>query len=74
MVIKICGTFNFLNNYQKFLPLKQNYKIITNASVPTLALAHNVAFNVCNYLYNDCSIYLKRKFELYNSYCRLYQG
>ena len=74
MVIKICGTFNFLNDYQKFLPLKQNYKIITNASVPTLALAHNVAFNVCNYLYNDCSIYLKRKFELYNSYCRLYQG
>lgn len=73
IAIKICGTIDFLNEYQKYLPLKKIYKIYKTHSVPELAFNDNTALNICKFLYNGCSIYLKRKYELYNSYCRLYE-
>ena len=73
IAIKICGTIDFLKEYQKYLPLKKTYKIYKTRSVPELAFNDNTALNICKFLYENCSIYLKRKYELYNSYCRSYE-
>lgn len=72
IAIKICGTVEFLNKYQNYLPLN-NHKITITRSVPELTFMGGSGFTICNFLYQNSTIYLERKYELYKQYCRSYK-
>lgn len=75
--VNVLGTEYFLNEMQKYLPMK----------VRTIRTKHKdydhrckvyqsedtTAFKVAFYLYENSNIYLDRKFEIYKTYCRLYE-
>lgn len=73
--VKLCGTEHFLTNvvrifneniqdkmqlklYKRFKNNKDNY------SIDSASLKRN--YEICRFLYEDCSIYLDRKYERYN--------
>lgn len=74
-LVSILGTKNFLNGIINIFPptckLRKNNK---NQDI-TLVLTYNgrLGFDFCSYLYKNATVYLKRKYERYTQYCRLYQ-
>lgn len=71
----ILGTKHVLTNLQHWLPLEFENEIFkkdgTNISV--LTFNGHRAYYVAHYLYKDCKVYLKRKYDKYTEYCRLYE-
>lgn len=45
----------------------------TTRSVPELTFMGGSGFTICNFLYQNSTIYLERKYELYKQYCRSYK-
>jgi intein-encoded DNA endonuclease-like protein len=71
--IKICGTMEFLNDLQKYLPFKKQHKLFKrhNDDVNNYSLeigGNKQVGNILNYLYNDSHIYLDRKYDRYLFY------
>lgn len=73
MTIKICGTNDFLNSFQLYLPLKRHHKILQTKTTPVLHMNDGTAYKICKYLYQDSTVYLDRKYKLFKKYCRLYE-
>lgn len=72
IALRICGTIDFLEKYQNYLPVSKR-KIITTKTIFELHYNHKTAFKVCNFLYQNSKIHLERKYNLYMQYCRLYK-
>lgn len=73
--LSFVGTFNFLKQLQKyigngFLMKKPN----CSEQVYRLSYSTKKAFNVADYLYNNATIYLERKYEIYKTMCRIQSG
>lgn len=74
MQLRILGTAEFLTKLQQQLPLECDNKLIKDGNIYQLIFNAKRGAYVCSILYKGSSIYLNRKFSLYEKYCRLYEG
>lgn len=72
MTLSILGTREFLSELQKNLPLERENKIFTENNIFKLVYNGSRGKYILNYLYNEATIYLERKYLRYKEYCRLY--
>ena len=76
-ILSILGTEDVLTNLQHWLPLEFENEIFSrkdeNSNVKVLSFNGHRAYYVANYLYKDCNVCLKRKYDKYVEYCRLYE-
>ena len=70
--ITILGTKKFLEELLKHIPIKANINKRNNIYI--LNISRKKAYDLSNYIYSNCTIYLERKYLRYKEYCRLYQG
>lgn len=68
----ISGTYDMLNEISKYLPLSVTIHSRSN-SISTIDLSHRNAMLLLHYLYDNCSVYLNRKYNLFQSFCSLYE-
>ena len=73
MSIKILGTYDFLYNLQKNLPLEKDNKINQIENIFELSYNDRRGLYVCSKLYKNANIYLDQKYNRYLEYCRLYE-
>lgn len=75
MSLSILGTEHFLTNLQKNLPLEKANKLFLREGLNVYQLTFNRSrgYYIANYLYNNCTIYLERKYSRYKEFCRLYE-
>lgn len=75
MGLSILGTEHFLTNLQNYLPLEKANKLYKRKGLNVYSLAYNRSrgYYITKYLYENCNIYLDRKFERYKEFCRLYE-
>lgn len=77
LCISILGTEAFLNQLMLNLPKHKIYSLLNknNKQVATKVFDQNgrAAFNTMNFLYNNSTIYLERKYYRFLDACRLYQ-
>ena len=76
MALSVLGTENFLTGIKNNLPVKFDYQLgHNNKSDITRILAINGknGLEILFYLYENSTIYLHRKFEKYQEFCRLYE-
>lgn len=70
----LIGTSSFLTEVLKYLPCKDLQIRILHPTIDNITKFINTsgekAKQIFHYLYNDCSIYLQRKYNLYIKYCR----
>lgn len=71
------GTEDFLNNMQKFLPINSR-KLFTKHKDGALEckgyqVEDNTAFKLAFFLYENATIYMNRKYDVFKEYCRLYE-
>ena len=79
--ISVLGTENFLNKMQNFLPLIKTYKLQPNSKnndnniTKVLSINGSNAINLAEYLYENSTIFLARKLEVYKLFlnCRFKQ-
>lgn len=75
--ISVLGTEDMLEGIKRNVPGIFNYSLHLNNKENTftyvLSADNKVAFNVTQYLYSNSTIYLQRKYETYQIYCRLYE-
>ena len=66
-----------LNGIKRNIPGISNYSLRLNNKenefTQILSADNKVAFNITKYLYDSSTIYLQRKYEIYQIYCRLYE-
>lgn len=76
-VCGVLGTFEFLTSVCNFLPFTNEIRLHSTEKCPCKAynvtFACKEAFATCFYLYNNCSIYLDRKYIKFLEICRLYE-
>lgn len=70
----LCGTTEMLNTISTILG-KPNCKLQSkpNTKCMELCFNHFTALSILHKIYNNASIYLKRKYQLYKEYCRVYE-
>ena len=73
MTLRILGTKHFLENMQNYIPLEKNNKIMKKENIHELTFQRRRGVYVCNFLYKNCNVYLKRKLNRHIEYCRLYE-
>lgn len=73
MTLRILGTEKFLNTLQNYLPLEKKNKLNKTKNIYNLSFQKSRGNYILDYIYKDATIYLKRKFDRYTEYCRLYQ-
>lgn len=75
MSLSINGTASFLNSLQDNLILERKNKIHKDKrnNVYTLTFNDWRGYYICNYIYQNATIFLNRKYEKYLEYCRLYK-
>ena len=75
--ISVLGTEDMLEGIKRHIPELANRSLYLNNKnneiTKTLSSEHKAAFKVINYLYSNSTIYLQRKYEIYQKYCRLYE-
>lgn len=74
--LAVLGTEDFLTEMKNYLPLKFDYILQshkTNPLTKILCIQGKNGLELSYYLYNNSKIHLKRKFERYLEYCRLYK-
>lgn len=75
--ISVLGTESMLNGIKRNIPGISNYSLRLNNKenefTQILSADNKVAFNITKYLYDSSTIYLQRKYEIYQIYCRLYE-
>lgn len=73
--ISVLGTEHFLTNIQLILNTSNTLYNNNKETCITKVLKYNgaLAYNVCKYMYNNCTVYLDRKYKKYLEYCRLYE-
>ena len=74
MSLKILGTYDFLYNLQKQLPLEKDNKLNKQENIYELAFNDRRGLYICSLLYKNANIYLDRKYNRYLEYCSLYEG
>lgn len=68
-----------MTSIQKYLPLKFNYVLekanrdSSNEITKQFSVCGKNGYELAKYLYSNSTIYLKRKYEKYLEYCRLYE-
>lgn len=72
----VLGTLEFLNELQKYLPLKKVQKLRRNdyksdSNTFVLTFSGKTAIKVSSFLYNKSKTYLSRKYNKYKMFCRL---
>lgn len=67
--ISVLGTYSFITSLNEYLGT--NAKIQSKSGIYTISFGGNVAQNVLEKLYDNCNIYLDRKYELYKLAPRL---
>lgn len=76
MLLSLLGTEDFLNSIQDVFstkyPLGYNHND-KNSKTRVLEIACRPGLNILHKLYSHSKIYLKRKYERYLEYCRLYE-
>ena len=75
IAFSLCGTDDMLRNISDLLG-KPNRKISHDSRgnhCPELTFVHFTALSILSLLYDNASIYLERKYNLYKEYCRLYK-
>ena len=70
--IDVLGTNNFLEGLSKYLPLETNILLHKNQTYMIKAFERS-AYTIVNYLYENASIYLDRKYSKYLDFCRAYE-
>lgn len=74
MEIQILGTNDFLTGIQNYLHTTLTTRYINNNCVTkTLSYQCMTGLKILNFLYNNSTIYLERKYQRYLEYCRLYE-
>lgn len=73
--VSIVGTKDFLNGIQSIYKSNKNLSNNSKSQNITKVLHYstNEAFAFINWLYKDSTIYLKRKYDRYKEFCRLYE-
>lgn len=73
--LRVLGTEHFLTNLQHCLPLEFENALFKKKGANVKELIFNCAraYYVEHYLYNNCTIYLERKYNKYLEHCRLYE-
>lgn len=73
--IRILGTEDFLNGIKEIFNSKNKLSLNSkdNEITKVLSFTGKKAFGFANYLYQDATVYLDRKYDRYMEYCRLYQ-
>lgn len=75
--ISVLGTENMLEGIKRHIPELSNRSLFLNDKnneiTKVLSSKYRAAFKAINYLYSDSIIYLQRKYEIYQIYCRLYE-
>ena len=75
--ISVLGTKDMLEGIKRHIPELSNRSLFLNDKknkiTKVLSSEHKVAFKVIDYLYSNSTIYLQRKYEIYQIYCRLYE-
>lgn len=75
--ISVLGTEDMLEGIKKHIPELSNRSLYLNNKenkiTKVLSAEYRAAFNVTKYLYANSTIYLERKYEKYQIYCRLYE-
>lgn len=75
--ISVLGTEDMLEGIKRHIPELANRSLYLNNKnneiTKILSSEHKAAFKVINYLYSNSTIYLQRKYEIYQKYCRLYE-
>ena len=75
--ISVLGTEDMLEGIKRHIQELANRSLYLNNKnneiTKTLSSEHKAAFKVINYLYSNSTIYLQRKYEIYQKYCRLYE-
>ena len=70
--IDVLGTNDFLEGLSKYLPLETNILLHKNQTY-TIKAFERSAYTIVNYLYENASIYLDRKYSKYLDFCRAYE-
>lgn len=76
-IISVLGTENMLNNILKFLPIRNTKNLYANHEsniTKILQFEGKYAFEILQYLYENSTIYLNRKYNKYLEFCRLFEG
>lgn len=75
MEINILGTEQLLNKLQECLNISYKLKSLnkTNNTTKVLQVHNKPALDILHHLYKDSTVYLTRKFEKYQEFCRLYE-
>ncbi len=75
--ISVLGTEDMLEGIKKYIPELSNHSLYLNNKeneiTKVLRSEHKSAFIIIKYLYSNATIYLQRKHEIYQTYCRLYE-
>lgn len=73
--ISILGTYDFLSGIQSYYGSKQSLNQNANKNQLTKILSYcgKSGYKFAKWLYEDATIYLKRKYLRYREYCRLYE-
>ena len=72
--ISVLGTYNFLLKLKQYLPEMDNVNISLHKNKTfQLITSDKKAYKIANYLYQNATIYLDRKYEKYLDFCRAYQ-
>jgi hypothetical protein len=63
--MQLTGSYDSLLHFQKFIKnnLNRDKNITKDKNIFTIKIRENLSKDLCNLLYSDCSIYLKRKYE-----------
>lgn len=73
--VSILGTKDFLEGIKNEFNTTSNYSKNSKDQDITKVLSYNgkLGYAFSKYLYENSTIYLKRKYERYNKYCLIYQ-
>ena len=69
--LSLVGTKDFLQGVVKNMPLKKPYPIYKRKNIYVLNFWCGTAKSLIKYLYENSTIYLTRKYEIYEKICRL---
>lgn len=69
----LCGTKEFLEEVRNYIPVDLNVNSISSRNTYTLNTSYKKAMALLHYLYDNCSLFLDRKYNLFLNFCRSYE-
>ena len=68
-----CGTKDFLEELRNYIPINLDIHSSSSGNTYVLNTACRKAMVLLHYLYDDCSLFLDRKYNLFINFCRSYE-